>query len=283
MLRGLPASGKSTWAREQVEKSGGNIKRVNKDDLRAMLDNSKWSKRNEKFVLDVRDIIVAEALDDDLTVIVDDTGFNPIHKTTLQDIADTYGAGFQTKFFDVGVEECIARDSKREKPVGRSVIVSMAEKYLGYVSKPKTQYVAPQGATEAIIVDIDGTLAHGIGKTRKPYEWHKVYTDTVDPIVRDLVVTLSQTYDIILMSGRDSSCRDLTVDWLKDHDIPYDALYMRAQDDNRDDRVVKRELFDTHVKDNYDVRFVLDDRDRAVQMWRNDLGLKVLQVAEGNF
>ena len=32
----------------------------------------------------------------------------------------------------------------------------------------------------------------------------------------------------------------------------------------------------------YDVEFVLDDRDRVVKMWR-DRGLKVLQVAEGDF
>ena len=35
---GLPASGKSTWAKEQVSQNPGQYKRVNKDDLRAMLD-----------------------------------------------------------------------------------------------------------------------------------------------------------------------------------------------------------------------------------------------------
>jgi len=49
ILKGLPASGKSTYAKELVAK--GNWKRINKDDLRAMLDCSKWSKANEKFVL----------------------------------------------------------------------------------------------------------------------------------------------------------------------------------------------------------------------------------------
>ncbi|MFN5657022.1 MAG: AAA family ATPase, partial [Pseudanabaena sp.] len=50
---GLPASGKSTWAKEKVNKSPNIIKRVNKDELRAMLDNSYFSKGNEKFVLDI--------------------------------------------------------------------------------------------------------------------------------------------------------------------------------------------------------------------------------------
>ena len=46
MTKGLPASGKSTWAKQYLDDNPG-TKRVNKDDLRAMLDNGKWSKRNE--------------------------------------------------------------------------------------------------------------------------------------------------------------------------------------------------------------------------------------------
>lgn len=46
---------------------------------------------------------------------------------------------------------------------------------------------------------------------------------------------------------------------------------------------VKKELFDRYVRDKYNIRFVLDDRDRVVKMWRNEIGLKVLQVAEGAF
>lgn len=38
MLKGLPASGKSTYAKELVLKSPGKYKRINKDDLRAMVD-----------------------------------------------------------------------------------------------------------------------------------------------------------------------------------------------------------------------------------------------------
>ena len=62
MTRGLPASGKSTWAKEQVIASGGRTKRVNKDDLRAMIDNSVWSKQNEKNILAVRDFITKHYL-----------------------------------------------------------------------------------------------------------------------------------------------------------------------------------------------------------------------------
>jgi len=61
MLKGLVASGKSTRAKEQVE-NNQKMKRVNKDDLRAMLDNSRYSKANEKIVIATRNTIIQEAL-----------------------------------------------------------------------------------------------------------------------------------------------------------------------------------------------------------------------------
>ena len=48
MTKGLPASGKSTWAKLEVARSKGKTKRINKDDLRDMIDAGTWSKENEK-------------------------------------------------------------------------------------------------------------------------------------------------------------------------------------------------------------------------------------------
>jgi hypothetical protein len=52
--------------------------------------------------------------------------------------------------------------------------------------------------------------------------------------------------------------------------------------DMRNDSIVKEEIYEEHIKPRFNVRFVLDDRDRVVKMWREN-GLKVLQVAEGDF
>jgi hypothetical protein len=57
---------------------------------------------------------------------------------------------------------------------------------------------------------------------------------------------------------------------------------MRAAGDTRADAVVKRELFDAHIRDRYAVTAVFDDRDSVVAMWRG-LGLTVFQVAYGAF
>lgn len=276
MLKGLPASGKSTYAKELVARGGW--KRVNKDDLRAMLDNSKWSKANEKFVLTMRDNIIYNALAQQQSVVVDDTNFNPVHEQALRDISDELKIPFEVEFIDTPLEECLERNIHRPSPVREHVITDMYNQYL----KPKPEVYTPPNAPKAILVDIDGTLAHGINVTRKPYEWLKVGTDTVDPVIKDMIWMASDQYKVVLLSGRDSICRQETIKWLRENNITYDELFMRPVDDSRKDSIVKRELFEENIRDRYNVVYVLDDRNQVVEMWRS-MGLKVLQVADGNF
>lgn len=278
MLKGLPASGKTTYAKQLL--TVGNWKRVNKDDLRAMLDNYRWSKQNEKFVLELRDKIISDALYRGLNVVVDDTNFNPKHEEDFLRIAEMSRVGFEVKFFDTPIEDCIERDLKRPVSVGERVIRQMYNQYL----KPAPEvYTPPVGKPHAILCDIDGTLAHGIGTTRKPYEWEKVGTDTLDVAVREVLDSFSMAgVLIILMSGRDGSCRPQTEQWLKENFVPYNILHMRATDDSRKDYIIKKEIFEHSIRDMYKIDFVLDDRNQVVDMWRQ-MGLKVFQVAEGDF
>lgn len=133
---------------------------------------------------------------------------------------------------------------------------------------------------KAIIVDIDGTLAHMNG--RSPYDYTQVHLDLVDPIIRDMVARYYETHRVFVLSGRKAECYQSTQQWLIDNQVMHNVLYMRKDDDNREDSVVKSEIFYNEIFPKYDVDFVLDDRDRVVQMWR-DIGLKCLQVAPGNF
>lgn len=302
MTKGLPASGKTTWAKEQVKNGNGRVKRVNKDDLRAMVDAGIWSKQNEKFILDIRDKIVYEALSKGFDVIVDDTNLVPKHEQSLQDIVNVINASawtpggepfiqFEIKdFTNVKLKTCLERDAERPNSVGEQVIRTMYNSFIrkkGHVA----QYVKPpysEDLPNCIIVDIDGTLAHMTD--RSPYDYTKVDTDIVDENVRDIVLRYSHrdmmeeipdTY-ILIVSGREDACRAETEKWLADNRIPYDEFYMRKAGDGRNDAIVKKEIYDTYIKPRFNVRFVLDDRDRVVEMWRKE-GLKVLQVAEGDF
>lgn len=273
MLKGLPASGKSTYARKLVD--DGWI-RVNKDDLRAMLHNSKWSKGNEQQVLQLRDSIIENSLIAKKSVVVDDTNLAPKHSARLKELAKKHSATFETKFFDTPVEECIKRDLGRLSSVGERVIRQMHRQFLAV---PEA-YHPPEDKPTAILCDIDGTLAH-MGN-RGPYEWARVGEDIYDDEIGGLIDLYRSYSHIILVSGRDSVCRPETEEWLRSFNVYYDLLLMRPEGDNRKDNIIKREIFDNHIREEYQVKFVLDDRNQVVEMWRQ-MGLKCFQVADGDF
>lgn len=283
ILKGLPGSGKTTYAKEQVDKSDGRLKRVSKDDLRAMLDNGKWTRENEKHVLESRDVLILTHLKHGHDVIVDDTNFAPHHEARMKELANEAGIRtpitIEVKLFDVPLDECILRDSKREKPVGERVIREMHEKYF---QKPARKVrVRDESLPSAIICDIDGTLAHMTN--RGPFEWDKVGDDECDDVIRDmLALHADRVREIIMLSGREDVCREATAAWLRKHDVAFDQLLMRQAGDHRKDSIIKKEIFDTMIDGKFDVRFVLDDRNQVVEMWRAE-GLKCLQVEEGNF
>jgi predicted kinase len=283
ILKGLPASGKSTHAKELAK--DGNWKRVNKDDLRAMLDNGVHGKANERFVCAVRDLIIVEALAAHKNVVVDDTNFNPIHEENIRHLVASFKPDIEVKLIEATVEECIERNAKRANGVPEHVIRAMYNKYL----KPKdtlntviaNQYKAPEGTPKTLLVDIDGTLAHMTG--RGAHDYHRVYEDELDFVVASIVQRYKDDgYTIVILSGRNDGCKDVTEQWLQDKKVPYDLLLMRKEGDFRQDAIVKQEIFDAYVRDKFDIEFVLDDRNQVVKMWR-DNGLKVLQVADGDF
>jgi len=290
-LRGLPASGKSTWAKEMVAAHPGRYKRINKDDLRAMLDVSHWSRDNEKFVKQVRNDLMLKALSDGKSVIIDDTNFHPSHLTTIQSLVKTFnqvqGTNIivEVKDFDLPLDECIKRDLGRPNSVGEKVIRDMHDQY---VKTPEASFAAKQDNSlpAAILVDLDGTLALFAGQ-RGPFDWDKVGDDKVNEPVASLVAQAAffegYKISIIILSGRDGVAKDASIEWLDKNAIVYDKVFMRAAGDTRKDSIVKRELYEKHIKDKYFVEFVLDDRDQVVDLWRKDLGLPCFQVNYGNF
>jgi predicted kinase len=281
MTRGLPGSGKSTWATAHVlERPAGAVIRINKDLLREMLHAGRHKGKTERQVVAARDRLVAGALSDGVDVIVDDTNCNPVHEQQLRTIAASCGAQFAVQdFTDVPLDECIRRDAGRPHPVGASVITKMHRQWL---HTPPATPVANPGAPRAVICDIDGTLASMNG--RSPYAWDKVSSDTPVANIVDLVRLLHDAGVVVLyVSGRDGVCFDQTRSWLDTHVQVPGELFMRAAGDTRSDAVVKRELFDAHIRGRFDVRWVLDDRDRVVRVWRDEIGLTCLQVAPGDF
>ncbi|MEN7548100.1 AAA family ATPase [Rapidithrix thailandica] len=287
ILKGLPGSGKSTFAKKLLEDNPGMYKRLNRDELRVMLDNNHFTPKNEKFVQKVRDLIFLEALKEGKHVIVDDTNLAPQAEERVRQLVAEYchASGQQVfievKEMDTPLQECLERDAKREKKVGRDVIMKMYNQHVlkndrGPNYQPQNPALPP-----AIICDLDGTLA--ILK-RSPFNALACEKDLLNEPVAELVKSYSRMgTKILLMSGREETAREQTQRWLAKYDIPYDGLFMRKEKDMRKDAVVKKELFEQHVQNQYFVRFVLDDRNQVVDLWRMELGLPCLQVNYGDF
>jgi predicted kinase len=288
ILRGLPASGKSTFAKNLLTKNPHAWKRLNKDELRAMLDSSVHSIPNEKFVERVRDFMLVEALKEGKHVVIDDTNLSdrPIERITqvvqkyMKDSGDK--VHIDIKNFDTTLEECLERDEKRDKKVGRDVIMKMYKQHI--LKDERGPHYQEQDDTlpPAIICDLDGTLA--IIHDRSPFDATRCETDLLNIPVAEIIKTYHEKgVKIILMSGREDNARSQTMNWLSYNKIPYNALYMRKRGDMRKDAIVKKELYEQHVKGQFYVQFVLDDRNQVVDLWRLDLGLPCLQVNYGDF
>lgn len=299
LTRGLPASGKTTRAKQMVEQSQGGLKRINRDDLREMLDNGHHSKGNENIVRQLQREMISSCLKAGRDVIVDDTNLVENTYSDLVTLGMELGADIETiSFLDVPVQLCIERDKHRIKSVGEEVIRRM-NKLIPRKSRPVPARRAVDPTLPwCIICDIDGTIAH-MGDRRGPFDWKRVGVDEPDAEMRVLLSCLiahqEEPPKLFYFSGRDSVCRAETLQWLKEHNFPRDprteplgnsnldyTLVMRPENDSRSDAIVKREMFEAHIEGKYNVLCVLDDRPRVIRMWR-ELGLLVLQVNDEEF
>lgn len=285
ILIGIPGSGKSTYRKKQVNEK--NASYTNMDEIRIKLrESSNLSKK--EFETEVKKIKFQKLEElfkhDTPYVIVDDTNLSQKTISQAVSLAKKYNYEVKYTFMETSfnVLKChknnMQRDHSEHVPV--AVIENMAEMFY------KTYFMINYGSTisgtkSAIMVDIDGTLAHM--SSRSAFDWKRVGEDTIDTKVLELVnYYKSQGHKIIVCSGRDSICRSETETWLKENNVPCDLLLMRTENDTRPDSIVKLELYAKHIFPYFKIHVVLDDRNSVVTVWRG-LGLKCLQVASGWF
>ena len=200
-MRGLPASGKSTYARNLVEQNPNAYKRINRDDLRAMFDNTYRSRGNEKFVRKIRDVLILEALKAGKHVIVDDTNLSDKNIKRIEQLVQQFrkeeGQDVQVEIKDMEatLTECLERDKQREKGVGEKVIREMHRQFFDGKERYREQDPA---LPKAVVCDLDGTLA--ILNGRNPYVADKCEGDLLNvPVANILLNHKQQGHKIILL------------------------------------------------------------------------------------
>src|SRR5690348_6177245 len=162
ITRGLPGSGKTTWAKQQ----GGHL-RINRDELRRMLHGGPLYTGWAEIQVTLAQRAAIEALlRAGLNVICDDTNLRARVVRDLAELARSVGASVVVHdFTDVPVDECVARDALRAdgERVGEEVIRDMWRRYLAGRPLPlpvpalppdppgRTRYEPPPGMPEAFL------------------------------------------------------------------------------------------------------------------------------------
>ena len=272
IMRGLPASGKSTKAKEILEH--GNTVRINKDLLRTMLHCDKFTHHNESHTRDAARKLADWFLSNGVNVIIDDTNLNPGTVQSWKDLAKVHSAKIEyIDMTDVAVDECIERDEERDSKVGRHVIEKMAMQHLDYLKDKNI-----------IVCDIDGTIAdckhrqHFVTGEKKDWKsfFEAMHKDAprdniIDDVYTEAVTSKSK---IVFVSARPENYRNETLRWMYTNvPVSNPTLIMREGNDTRPDTPVKNDIYEKYLKKANIVK-VFDDRPSVIRMWR-EKGLDV--------
>lgn len=301
LTRGVPASGKSTWAKAWVAEAPEARLRVNRDNLRWTLGikTGVGTRDQENEVTHWQNEMIVRALKGGKDVVVDNTNLRAANVKELMRLGLKHGAEIEFKDFVITLKEAQLRDYLRmtdgERGVGQDVIQSFFDKFIGKDGAlPKIPVLHEQdavghdfrpyvpGSVPAFSFDIDGTLADMAGK-RGPYDTSLYHLDEIHNGVREVLWRMAEAgYNIIILSGRSDEFEGVLREWLNKYEIYPDLILMRAKGDQRNDAIVKSELVDEHISGVYDVIMHFDDRNRVVDALRAK-GMKVAQVEPGDF
>jgi uncharacterized HAD superfamily protein len=132
---------------------------------------------------------------------------------------------------------------------------------------------------DAVIFDLDGTLCdtsdivhliEGDDKDFAAFHAASAGCPAHDDVVAAARAQAEQGRAVIVVTSREFVWRDVSLDWLVAHDVPYDALHMRIVGDYRKDVVVKKEILQQIVDDGYTVLEAWDDKPAVLDLWREN-------------
>lgn len=140
-----------------------------------------------------------------------------------------------------------------------------------------------------IIVDIDNTLSLSNDRFNKAtkengkIDWNIAFNDEYmildKPNISMIEISNNfkdKGYEVIILTGRPESTRNVTEKWLDKFNIQYDKLYMR----NREDHFMKADLFKKKIYETYikeDVICAFDDEQSIIDMWM-DLKIPAFKI-----
>lgn len=135
ICRGLPASGKTTWAKEWVMGDLEHRVRINQDDIRLMLGKY-WFPAREPIVSTIQQEAVIAAMNFGVDIVIDNTNLNKKVVDAYIKVAEKFKYTVEYEdFFNVSIGECLRRNAIRnaslpkDMQIADEVIVGMYERY----------------------------------------------------------------------------------------------------------------------------------------------------------
>lgn len=320
IARGIPGSGKSTWAQKWAEEDPLNRVRVNRDDIRQQLIKAEGVKPHQRtdgyYVYDkktgrldkdfegritnLENSITKRALDAGKSVVSDNTNLGgKVGKLGMQ-IARQRNFPVVVKEFPVDIEEAIRRDKLRDRSVGEKVIKSMYDR-LGpngafhHVDGtfPLQKFNRPEKRGQhAVGFDLDGTLAdvrsirHFVIKDEKGrrnfdmFHRSSLFVPPHPEVVQMMKDAKAAGYAVLITTARGAEYAEVSQRWLKENGLEFDNYYCRPKGDFRSDYEVKKDLYDIISRD-YDLIHQVDDNPAAIKAWE-EKGVMVTKVPFGD-
>jgi predicted kinase len=300
LCMGISGSGKTTWAKEWVAEQPDKRIRLNYDDIRSMFGVYWVPGKREQLMKDTFIYSLSQAMYMGYDIVIDNmSNLNPKHQEEYKEYIEKHNAfnegneyELEYKWFDTPVEVCIERDSRREIKIGETVIKQQWKKYRTSIIQHSikemldNQVVQDNKLPHCIIVDMDATLC--FNTSGRPFYG----PGTADQIINDIpnisIIDLVKAYyreydcDLVVITGRDESCREATREWLDKYHLSPKMLLMRKMGDCSKGEECKKKLYEENIKGKYNVDLVFEDSSKVVKMYR-ELGLTVLQPNEGKF
>jgi hypothetical protein len=141
-------------------------------------------------------------------------------------------------------------------------------------------FSSPHDPGRCVLVDIDGVLSDASGRQhylKNPQgvrDWEGFFGAVGDdlplPAVPALLGILDPSLTVVLLSARPAWVFEVTVQWLHRHQMRWDLLILRGDDDVVHAADFKRGVLHELRADGWDVVLAIDDDERIIDMYRGE-------------
>lgn len=161
--------------------------------------------------------------------------------------------------------------------------------FVNFCAKPR--FIDREGPVPAVVFDVDGTLVdvssvihlvtegtkdfrafHEGARACPPHQW------VVDEALGHYA---AKNVAVLIVTARSSRYVGPTADWLAEHGVSFDRIYMRNDGDFRPDKDVKRDILAEIREDGYEIIKAWDDNPSILDLWAEE-GIEAVAVPSTN-